>query len=151
MRITTRGRYGLRAVLKLTVTETGKPISIRELSEKEDISPEFLEQIFFRLRKSGIIKSTRGPGGGFQLNRDPAEITVKEIFDAVGEEISLTPCTSNTDPRSPCTREKRCIAHEMWVETADHINEYFRGITIANILEKQSVEAYNSLNSATSD
>ena len=151
MRITTRGRYGLRAVLKLTLSDTGKPISIRELSEKEDISPEFLEQIFFRLRKSGIIKSTRGPGGGFQLNRDPAEITVKDIFDAVGEEISLTPCTSDTDPRAPCSRENRCIAHEMWVKTSDHIKDYFDGITILEILEDQTAEAYSPLNSLTSD
>ena len=138
MRITTRGRYGLRAVLKLTISDKGKPISIRHLSEQEDISPEFLEQIFFRLRKSGIIKSTRGPGGGFQIDRDPGEVTVKEIFDAVGEEISLTPCTSDTDPRSPCTREKKCIAHAMWVETSEHINNYFKGITIQDILNKNA-------------
>ena len=107
-----------------------------ELSEKEEISPEFLEQIFFRLRKSGIIKSTRGPGGGFQIDRDPRTVSVKEIFDAVGEEISLTPCTSDTDPRSPCERNHRCIAHEMWIETAKHINDYFSGITIQDILDK---------------
>ncbi len=135
MRVTTRGRYGLRAVLTLTVSDTGKPVSIRELSEKEDISPEFLEQIFFRLRKSGIIKSTRGPGGGFQLDQDPKEVSVKDIFDAVGEEISLTPCTSDTDPRSPCERDKNCIAHTMWVQTAKHINDYFSGITIQDILD----------------
>ncbi len=138
MRVTTRGRYGLRAVLKLTISETGKPVSIRELSAKEEISPEFLEQIFFRLRKSGIIKSTRGPGGGFQMNRDPNEVTVKEIFDAVGEEISLTPCTSDTDPRAPCARRNHCIAHNMWVETSEYINNYFKGITLQDILNKNA-------------
>lgn len=138
MRITTRGRYGLRAVLKLTLSDRGKPISIRELSKAEDISPEFLEQLFFRLRKSGIIKSTRGPGGGFQMNRDPAKTTVKEIFEAVGEEISLTPCTSEDKTRAPCTREKECIAHKMWVESSDYINDYFKNITIQEILDKNS-------------
>ncbi len=136
MRITTRGRYGLRAVLKLTISDKGKPVSIRELSESEEISPEFLEQIFFRLRKAGIIKSTRGPGGGFQLDKSPDEITVKDIFDAVGEEISLTPCTSETDPRSPCDRADNCIAHNMWSDTAEHFNSYFEGITIQSILDK---------------
>jgi len=136
MRITTRGRYGLRAVLKLTVSDKGKPVSIRELSESEEISPEFLEQIFFRLRKAGIIKSTRGPGGGFQLDKSPDDITVKEIFDAVGEEISLTPCTSDTDPRSPCTRADNCIAHNMWVDTSEYINNYFENITVQSILDK---------------
>ena len=133
MRITTRGRYGLRAVLKLTITEQGKPISIRELSEIEGISPEFLEQIFFRLRKAGIIKSTRGPGGGFQMDKDPSKVTVKEIFDAVGEEISLTPCTSDEIDK-PCSHEKQCLAHDMWVDASHHINDYFAGITISDIL-----------------
>lgn len=137
MRITTRGRYGLRAVLKLTVSDVGKPISIRELSQAEKISPEFLEQIFFRLRKAGIIKSTRGPGGGFQMERDPATVTVKEIFDAVGEEISLTPCTAENGNRKPCEHQTECIAHDIWKETADYINDYFRNLTIQQILDKQ--------------
>ncbi|MBN1685130.1 MAG: Rrf2 family transcriptional regulator [Spirochaetales bacterium] len=141
MRITTRGRYGLRAVLKLTVSDRGKPISIRELSESEDISPEFLEQIFFKLRKAGIIKSTRGPGGGFQLDKSPDQITVKDIFDAVGEEISLTPCTSDTDPRSPCERAGDCITRDMWQATSEHINEYFDNITIQSLLDRQGEPA----------
>lgn len=135
MRITTRGRYGLRAVLRLTASDKGKPISIRELSESEAISPEFLEQIFFKLRKAGIIKSTRGPGGGFQLDKSPEEITVKDIFDAVGEEISLTPCTSDTDPRAPCQRAGNCIARDMWVTTSKRINDYFRQITVQSLLD----------------
>jgi Rrf2 family transcriptional regulator, iron-sulfur cluster assembly transcription factor len=139
MRITTRGRYGLRAVLKLTLSDRGKPISIRELSSIEGISPEFLEQIFFRLRKSEIIKSTRGPGGGFQMEKDPAEVSVKDIFNAVGEEISLTPCTVEDCPSAPCNHENECLAHDMWVETADYINSYFSNITIKDILEKKSV------------
>ena len=145
MRITTRGRYGLRAVLKLTISDTGKPISIRELSEAEDISPEFLEQIFFKLRKAGIIKSTRGPGGGFQLDKSPEEITVKDIFDAVGEEISLTPCTSDADPRWPCPRTEICIAHDLWKTTSNHFNDYFKGITLHSILEEKGNHAALSL------
>ena len=147
MRITTRGRYGLRAVLKLTLSDRGKPISIRELSSIEGISPEFLEQIFFRLRKSGIIKSTRGPGGGFQMEKDPSEVTVKDIFNAVGEEVSLTPCTVEDEMRKDCDHEKNCLAHDMWVETADYINSYFSSITIQDILEKKSasVELENAI------
>jgi Rrf2 family iron-sulfur cluster assembly transcriptional regulator len=118
----------------LTASDQGKPISIRELSEREDISPEFLEQIFFKLRKAGIIKSTRGPGGGFQLEKKADEITVKDIFDAVGEEISLTPCTSDTDPRAPCPKVGNCIAHDIWETTSNHINEYFKNITVQSIL-----------------
>ena len=138
MRMTTCGRYGLRAILRLVVLDKGKPIPIRELSSIESISPEFLEQIFFRLRKSGIIKSTRGPGGGFQMNRDPTEVTVKDIFDAAGEEIAFTRCTMDDCQRAPCTRENPCLAYDMWAETVDHINEYFKSITIQDILDKKS-------------
>ena len=72
------------------------------------------------------------------MERDPAEVTVKDIFDAVGEEISLTPCTTDDGSRTPCSHENQCLAHDMWVETANHINDYFAGITIKDILEKQS-------------
>lgn len=135
MRVTTKGRYAVRAVLQLTLSENDKPVSIRQLAEAEAISPEFLEQIFFRLRKANIIKSTRGPGGGFMLNRAPAEISVKDIFVAVGEEISLSPCTSDDDPDFVCSRESRCLAHSMWLDAADYVKSYFASITIQKILD----------------
>lgn len=135
MRVTTKGRYAVRAVLQLTMSDQTRPMSIRQLAETEEISPEFLEQIFFRLRKADVIKSTRGPGGGFALNRDPSQITIKQIFDAVGEEISLSPCTSSCDPDFVCSREKRCLAHDMWSEAADYITSYFSQITIQKVLE----------------
>lgn len=135
MRVTTKGRYAIRAVLKLTMSDQSRPVSIRQLAEAEEISPEFLEQIFFRLRKADVIKSTRGPGGGFLLNRDPADITVKDIFDAVGEEISLSPCTTDEEPDFVCSHEARCLAHEMWVDAAEYVKDYFDGITIQKILD----------------
>jgi Rrf2 family transcriptional regulator, iron-sulfur cluster assembly transcription factor len=135
MRVTTKGRYAVRAVLKLTMSDQSKPISIRYLAESEEISPEFLEQIFFRLRKAGVIKSTRGPGGGFMLNRDPSEISIKDIFDAVGEEINLSPCTSESDPDFICSRENRCLAHNMWMEAAQVVRGYFSEVTIQKVLD----------------
>ena len=136
MRINASGRYGVRAILQLALSDRGKPISIRELSSIVGISPGILEQIFFNLRKSGIVKSTRGPSGGFQMDRNPAMVTVKDIFDATGEEIVLTLCTSDDCSRAPCSRENVCLAYDMWVETADHINGYFKSITIQDILKK---------------
>jgi Rrf2 family iron-sulfur cluster assembly transcriptional regulator len=135
MRVTTKGRYAIRAILKLTMSDQSKPVSIRHLAEAEDISPEFLEQIFFRLRKADVIKSTRGPGGGFLLNRSPAEITVKDIFDAVGEEINLSPCTMDDDADFVCSRESHCTSHSMWVDAADYVKSYFASITIQKILD----------------
>ena len=135
MRVTTKGRYGLRAVVKLAVSSDDGPISIRQLSEAEDISAEFLEQIFFRLRKAGIINSTRGPGGGFRLNRRASEISVKDVFDAVGEEINLSPCTSEDQTEPECVHREKCPAHFMWCDAADHIREYFSGITLQDIIK----------------
>lgn len=133
MRITTKGRYALRAVLRLAKEDHQKPISIRVLSEIEEISPEFLEQIFFRLRKSELINSTRGPGGGFMMNRPISEITVADIFRAVGEELHFSPCTQ--EDGSPCGREEICPAHEFWTHTYSLFRHYFEQVTLEDILE----------------
>ncbi|SRR6056297_1023243 len=132
MRITTKGRYALRAVLQLSQQAETKPVSIRTLSEIEDISAEFLEQIFFRLRKAGLIKSTRGPGGGFQLVRELHEITIAEIFNAVGEELHFSPCT--LDDGNPCGREDICAAHSFWEHTYSLFRAYFSHITLDDVL-----------------
>jgi Rrf2 family transcriptional regulator, iron-sulfur cluster assembly transcription factor len=136
MRITTKGRYALRAVHTLAKSNKDKPVSIRELAEKEDISPEFLEQIFFRLKKTGMISSTRGPGGGFRLNRPPEEITLYDILEAAGEGVEFTPCLAANQDGPPCERIETCVAHEVWKEASDKIKEYFNKITLKGIMDK---------------
>ncbi len=136
MRITTKGRYALRAVLQLVTSSNGKPISIRKLAEAEEISPEFLEQIFFKLRKAGIINSTRGPGGGFTLRKDPSKITVTEIFDAIGEGLALSPCVHPESNGKICDRETDCITRKIWLDATTHLREYFSKMTLTGILKK---------------
>jgi Rrf2 family iron-sulfur cluster assembly transcriptional regulator len=134
MRITTRGRYALRASLALArLGKDGKPVSINILSEQENISPVFLEQIFFNLRKAGIVTSVRGPGGGFCFARSPDKLTIKEILDAAGEELNLTLCDKRNDE---CDRFGYCLSHSVWNGVTELINNYFKGITLASILEK---------------
>ncbi|MFO7850544.1 MAG: Rrf2 family transcriptional regulator [Spirochaetia bacterium] len=133
MRITTKGRYALRAVLRLAKENHDKPVSIRVLSEIEDISPEFLEQIFFRLRKSDLISSTRGPGGGFMIKRPLSEVTVAELFRAVGEELHFSPCTE--EDGGPCGREEICPAHKFWEYTYSLFRQYFEHVTLEDIME----------------
>jgi len=99
----------------------------------EEISPEFLEQIFFRLRKSDLISSTRGPGGGFKMNRSNSEITVADIFVAVGEELHFSPCTQ--EDGGPCGREEICPAHEFWEHTYSLFRKYFSQVSLEDILE----------------
>lgn len=136
MRITTKGRYALRAMTNLALSSPGKPKAIKTIAAEEEISPEFLEQIFFKLKKASIIDSVRGPGGGFILSIDPALITVKAIFIAVEEGLDLTPCTSCTDdqPEIVCDRVDDCLVHDVWKEASNHISAFFEGITLQRIV-----------------
>jgi len=135
MRITTRGRYALRASLALARMESehGGPVSVSRLAVAEDISPVFLEQIFFKLRKAGIVSSSRGPGGGFSFSKSLDKLTVMEILDSSGEEIDLTFCDKH---EANCERLGDCMSHYVIAEAQDLLKKYFSDITIASILEK---------------
>lgn len=115
----------------LAMADTDRPVPIKQIASEEDISPEFLEQIFFKLKKSGIISSVRGPGGGFTLEKDPAEVSAKDIFEAVGEGLALTPCTSDDD----CDRKDVCLVHDVWQEASAHIVGYFENLTLSKIMD----------------
>jgi len=134
MRITTRGRYALRASLALAkMQKDGGPVSINSLSKQENISPVFLEQIFFKLRKANIVSSTRGPGGGFCFAQSLDKISVKQILDAAEEEIELTYCNKQDDD---CDRMGECVCHKVWQGAHDLLKKYFSEITLASILDK---------------
>jgi Rrf2 family iron-sulfur cluster assembly transcriptional regulator len=134
MRITTRGRYALRATLTLAkLGKNGIPVSINTLSESENISPIFLEQIFFKLRKAEIVSSIRGPGGGFYFSRPLEDITVKAILDAAGEDQDLTLCDKHADN---CDRIDSCISHKVWVDLTNLVNNYLSSLTLASIIAK---------------
>ena len=134
MRITTRGRYALRASLALAKLEkSGGPVSINTLSEQENISSVFLEQIFFKLRKAGLVSSTRGPGGGFCFAQSLDKLTVKQILDAAGENLELSFCDKRLEE---CERIGECMIHHVWCDVSKLVNKYFEDITLASILEK---------------
>ncbi len=141
MRVTTKGRYALRAITNLALTGSDRPVPIKQIAADEDISPEFLEQIFFRLKKSGIISSVRGPGGGFILERDPAEVSVREIFEAVGEGLEITPCTGEED----CDRADDCLVHDIWQEASEHIVSYFDKLTLRRIMDMNQDKVLDNL------
>lgn len=132
MRVTTKGRYALRAITNLAMKGTDRPVPIKTIAAEEEISPEFLEQIFFKLKKSGIISSVRGPGGGFVLEQDPAEISLKNIFDAVGEGLEITPCVGDED----CDKKDTCLVHGVWKEASDHIVGYFENLSLQTVIDR---------------
>jgi Rrf2 family iron-sulfur cluster assembly transcriptional regulator len=132
MRVTTKGRYALRAVLALAeMGKNGEMVSINSLSDAEGISSVFLEQIFFKLKKAGIVKSVRGPGGGFTFARPPETISVREVLYSAGEELDVLPCDrSNED----CEKMSECICHKMLSSATGLVNGYFDGITLKMLL-----------------
>ncbi len=139
MRITTKGRYAMLAITNLALNKSGKPKAIKIIAAEEEISPEFLEQIFFKLKKKGIIDSVRGPGGGFLISKDPSTITIKMIFDAVEEGLELTPCTSCDDLGvSVCQNSSSCLMHDIWVEANDHVNSFFTKNTLQSIIDRST-------------
>ncbi|MDR3341998.1 MAG: Rrf2 family transcriptional regulator [Treponema sp.] len=134
MRITTRGRYALRASLALArLGKDGSPVSINNLSEQEHISSVFLEQIFFKLRKAGILASVRGPGGGFYFAQPLDKLTLKAILDAAGEDLNAIRCDKHTEK---CDRIGDCLSHEVWTDVTELVNDFFKNVTLASILEK---------------
>ena len=135
MRLTTKGRYGVRAVLNLATHNQQQPVSISQISKEEDLSPEFLEQIFFKLKKAGVIRSIRGPKGGFVLKWKPSEVTIKSILDAVGESISPTPCTNGST--EPCPRAKECALVPVWNEFHELIVKHLDSISLKDIIDNR--------------
>ncbi len=133
MKVTTRGRYALRAMLALArLGKDGMPVSIGTLSEEERISPIFLEQIFFKLRKAGLVGSVRGPGGGFFFEKPLAEITLKAILEGAGEEMNSSYCGKRG---TPCVNQNSCLSHKVWDKVGGTVDHFFMKVTLASILD----------------
>ncbi|MCF7953652.1 MAG: Rrf2 family transcriptional regulator [Spirochaetales bacterium] len=143
MRITTKGRYALRALIRLINDTDNSPISIRQLSEIACLSPEFLEQIFFRLRKADIIKSTRGPGGGFSFVKEPSEVSVDDIFIAIDEGYHIAPC-SDEDEAVVCEHAEDCYLCGFWQHTHMLIRKYFAEISLQDLVDGKYPKALAS-------
>ncbi len=134
MRLTTKGRFAVTAILDLALNETEKPVTLADISERQSISLSYLEQLFSRMRREGIVKSVRGPGGGYHLAKTHQEITVKDIITAVDEEIDATQCSGKEN----CHEGGRCITHDLWVSINHKILDYLESLTLADLVEAQS-------------
>ncbi len=145
MRVTTKGRYALLAVTNLALWAKESPKPIKKIAAEEQVSPEFLEQILHKLRKANLVRSVRGPGGGFQLAAAPSEISVRDVFEAVGEGFWLAPCT--TEEEKNCERIDTCLVHDMWLEATEFVKDYFGRMTLQRIMESNSEKLYRKLTS----
>jgi Rrf2 family iron-sulfur cluster assembly transcriptional regulator len=135
MRLTTKGRYAVTAVLDLSFHQGDGPVSLADISERQNISLSYLEQLFSRLRRNNIVSSTRGPGGGYSLSRTPQEISMAEIILAVDETYDATNCSD----KGGCSGEQQCLTHDLWQELSDEIHQFLHGITLAEMKSKQAV------------
>lgn len=133
MKISTRGRYGLRAMLDLSVNEKSGAIPLREISERQDISEQYLEQLFASLRKNGLVKSVRGAHGGYLLNDSPEKITVKDIITSLEGPIAPVDCVLKEDD---CDKKGSCVTHQLWVKIKEDIVELMDSITLADLKDQ---------------
>ena len=132
MKLTTRGRYAVTAMLDLAINAGTGPISLAEIADRQGISLSYLEQLFGKLRKAGLVASTRGPGGGYHLARPQSEISVALVIDAVSETVDATRCGGAQN----CQGEKRCLTHDLWEDLSDRIRDYLSDVNLDQLVAR---------------
>lgn len=145
MKLSTKGRYAVMAMVDLARQGANRPVTLAEIAERQNISLSYLEQLFGKLRKGGQVKSVRGPGGGYMLPRHPTEIRIADIIVAVDEPIKATRCT----PGSPegCMLDKsRCLTHDLWEELGNHIFSFLSSVSLEDVIEDRLLGIGNSFN-----
>jgi Rrf2 family iron-sulfur cluster assembly transcriptional regulator len=133
MRLTTKGRFAVTAMLDLALNEVDRPVTLAGISERQEISLSYLEQLFSRLRRDGLVKSVRGPGGGYRIAKPLNEITVSNIITAVDELIDATQCGGTEN----CHGERRCMTHDLWASLNTKILEYLSGVSLADLVASE--------------
>lgn len=136
MRLTTKGRYAVTAMLDLALHHHQGPITLADIAQRQGISLSYLEQLFSRLRKQGLVSSVRGPGGGYNLGRGANDIHVAEVISAVDESVDTTKCGGETN----CQEDGRCLTHELWHDLSDRIYEYLNSISLQDLVNREDVQ-----------
>jgi Rrf2 family iron-sulfur cluster assembly transcriptional regulator len=136
MRLTTKGRYAVTAMLDLAYHSQKKPVTLTDIAARQTISLSYLEQLFARLRRANMVKGIRGPGGGYTLGGKASDINIADIVAAVDEPIEATKCGGEAN----CQQEQACLTHDLWMGLSQQIRDYLKGITLAQLLEKHHVQ-----------
>ena len=135
MKLTTKGRYAVTAMLDLALHGQQGPVSLAEISGRQEISLSYLEQLFSKLRKNGLVISTRGPGGGYSVARDLSDVAVSEIICAVNESVDATQCGG----RENCHSHGRCLTHDLWEGLSAQIEEFLGSVSLQDMIDKHRV------------
>ncbi|CAC9471089.1 Iron-sulfur cluster regulator IscR [uncultured Gammaproteobacteria bacterium] len=131
MQLTTKGRYAITAMLDLAANNAGKPITLDFISQRQNISLSYLEQLFAKLRRADLVKSVRGPGGGYLLNTQAKNISLTQIIEAVDENIDLRRCKG----MNACNNGKQCISHQLWCDVSKQIRTFLNSKTLQMVID----------------
>lgn len=140
MKLTTKGRYAVTAMLDLALHATETPVPLADISQRQGISLSYLEQLFAKLRRQSLVQSARGPGGGYRLSRDPDEIMVVEIINAINENVDATRCGGLGN----CQENQPCLTHVLWKDLSDQIHSFLAGISLGDLVDKKDVQVIRS-------
>jgi Rrf2 family iron-sulfur cluster assembly transcriptional regulator len=135
MRLTTKGRYAVTAMLDLAIHHGEGPVTLADIARRQGISLSYLEQLFAQLRKRGLVSSSRGPGGGYRLGKEANHIAVVDVIGAVDETVDATRCGGAEN----CQGEARCLTHDLWHDLSRQIHEFLGGIDLAQLVERRRV------------
>jgi Rrf2 family transcriptional regulator, iron-sulfur cluster assembly transcription factor len=142
MQLSTKGRYAVVAMVELAGHSTASSLPLSSIAERQQISTAYLEQLFMKLRRAGLVKAVRGPKGGYRLARSPVEITIAEIMMAADEQMRVNRCSP--EEAEYCLGEKHCAAHDLWQSLQSHITDFLAAVTLQDIVD-------GSLRATTSD
>ncbi len=146
MKMSTKGRYAVMAMIDIGEHGHGKPVSLAEIADRQDISQEYLEQLFGKLRRANLVTSARGPGGGYLLAREPSEINMSEVILAVDEELRVTRCDGSAV--NGCVKGERCCAHDLWSSLGRQMMGFLDSITLEDVVSKRNLALAASIKQA---
>lgn len=136
MRLTTKGRYAVTAMLDLAIHHGSGPTALADIAQRQGISLSYLEQLFSKLRKRSLVSSVRGPGGGYNLARNASEIHIAEVISAVDENVDTTRCGGAHN----CQNEGPCLTHDLWHDLSSRIYDYLNRITLQDLVDRKGVQ-----------
>ncbi|REL32086.1 Fe-S cluster assembly transcriptional regulator IscR [Thalassotalea euphylliae] len=137
MKLTSKGRYAVTAMLDVAIHAASGPVPLADISERQGISLSYLEQLFSRLRKHGLVTSVRGPGGGYRLGKCSAQIAVADVISAVDESVDATKCMGQGN----CQGGHQCLTHTLWSDLSKRIEEFLQNISLAELVEQRDVKS----------
>ena len=137
MKLSTKGRYAVMAMVDLSKADQSQPVSLSDIASRQEISLSYLEQLFSKLRRAGLVTANRGPGGGYRLAHAPADVRISDVILAVDEPISATRCGNDSSKGCIASDGSRCLTHDLWEELSRQIYLYLSSVSLEDVTEKR--------------